>query len=88
MELLVLVCCGVYVSPNVIRVIKSRRMRLAENVAGMRGMRNVYKMLVRKSERKRPLRRCRCRWEDIRMVLREIWWEGVDWLHLAEDRDQ
>jgi len=43
--------------------------------------------LVRKAEGKRPLRRPRCRWEDIRMGRREIT-EGVDWIHLAEDRDQ
>jgi hypothetical protein len=45
--------------------------------------------LVGKYARKRPLRRTRRRWEDnIRMDLREIVWEGVDWMHLAEDRDQ
>jgi hypothetical protein len=40
------------------------------------------------SEGKRPLGRSRRRWEDIRMVLRVIRWEGVDWMHLAQDRDQ
>jgi hypothetical protein len=39
-------------------------------------------------EGKRPLRRPRCRWEDIKMDLREIWWGGIDWIHLALDRDQ
>jgi hypothetical protein len=44
--------------------------------------------LVRKPEGKRPLGRPRHIWEDnIRMDLREIRWEGVDWLHLAHDRD-
>jgi hypothetical protein len=42
-----------------------------------------------KPERKRPLGRPRCRWEDnIRMDLREIRWEGVDWMRLAQDKDQ
>jgi hypothetical protein len=45
--------------------------------------------LVRKPERKRPLGRPRRRWEDnIGMDFREIGWEGVDWSHLAQDRDQ
>jgi hypothetical protein len=45
--------------------------------------------LVGKPEGKRPLGRSRRRWEDnIRMDLREIGWEGVDWKHLAQDRDQ
>jgi hypothetical protein len=51
-------------------------------------MRNLYKILVGKPEDKRPLRRPRHRWEDIRMYLKEIGWEGVDWMHLAQDRDQ
>jgi hypothetical protein len=41
-----------------------------------------------KTEGKRPLRRPNCRWEDIRMDLNETEWEGVDWMHLAQDRDQ
>jgi hypothetical protein len=49
-------------------------------------MRNAYKMLVRKPERKRPLGRPRRRWEDIRMDLRGIGWQGMDWIHLAQDR--
>jgi hypothetical protein len=48
----------------------------------------VYKVLVGKPEGKRPLGRPRRRWEDvIRMDLREIGWEGVDWTRLAQDRD-
>jgi hypothetical protein len=51
--------------------------------------RNVYRMLVGKSEGKRPLRRPRCRWVDnIKMDLREIEWDGMDWIALAQDRDQ
>jgi hypothetical protein len=50
---------------------------------------NSYNILVRKLEGKRQLRRSRRRWEDnIRIDLREIVWEVVDWIHLAQDRDQ
>jgi hypothetical protein len=53
-------------------------------------MRSVYKILVGKFERKRPLGKPRRRWEDnIRIAFGEIGWEGVDWwVHLAQDRDQ
>jgi hypothetical protein len=52
-------------------------------------VRNAYKILVRKSEGKRPLRRHRHGWEDnIKVDLKEIGWKGVDWMHLAEDRGQ
>jgi hypothetical protein len=55
----------------------------------MEEMRNAYKFSIRKSEGKRSLGRSRCRWEGrIRMNLRKIGWEGVDWKHLAQDRDQ
>jgi hypothetical protein len=51
--------------------------------------RKVYKILVGKPEGKRPLGRPRRRWEDgIRMDLREIGWGSVDWMQLAQDRDQ
>jgi hypothetical protein len=52
-------------------------------------MRSAYKSLVGKPEGKRPFGRPRRRWEDnIGMDLWEIGWEGVDWIHLAQDRDQ
>jgi hypothetical protein len=52
-------------------------------------MKNTYNIFVRNPNRKRPLRRRRHRWEDnIIMDLREIGWEGVEWMHLAQDRDQ
>jgi hypothetical protein len=51
--------------------------------------RKVYKVLVGKSEGKKPLGRPRLRWEDwIRMDLRETGWENVDWIRLAQDRDR
>jgi hypothetical protein len=47
------------------------------------------KRFGQKTEGKRPLRRPRHKWEDnIRIDLREIGWEGVDWMHLVQDRDQ
>jgi hypothetical protein len=50
---------------------------------------NAYRILVGKSEGKRPLGRFRRRWEDnIRINLREIGWGGMDWIDLAQDRDQ
>jgi hypothetical protein len=55
----------------------------------MGDMKNAYKILVGQPEGKRSCRRPRRRWEDnIRMDLREIGWEGVDWMHLAQDRVQ
>jgi hypothetical protein len=51
-------------------------------------MKNAYNILVGKPEGKRPLGIPRRRWEDnIRMDRREIGWEDVDWMHLAQDRD-
>jgi hypothetical protein len=55
----------------------------------MGGMRSAYNTLLGKSEGKKTLERDRHRWEDnIRMDLREIGWDGVDWMHLAQDRGQ
>jgi len=52
-------------------------------------MRSIYKIAVRKPERKRLLGKLGRTWEDNIVVdLREIRWEGVDWMHLAQDRDQ
>jgi hypothetical protein len=59
------------------------------HVAYMGKMRNVYKVLVGKPEGMRPHARPRSGWEDnIKMDLREIGLESVDWIHLAQDRDQ
>jgi hypothetical protein len=78
-----------YSSPSIIRMIKSRRMRWAGHVARMGEKRNVYRILVGKPEGKRPLGRARRRWEDnIKMDLREIGWGGMDWIELAQDRNQ
>jgi hypothetical protein len=65
-----------YVSPNIIRVIKLRRMRLAGCVTRVEKMRNGYNILIGKPEEKIPFARPSRRWEDnIRMDLREIGWE-------------
>ena len=79
---------GLYSSPNIVRVIKSRRMRWAGHVARMGEERGAYKVLVRKPEGKRPLGRPRRRWVDnIRMDLQEVGCGHVDWIGLAQDRD-
>jgi hypothetical protein len=79
---------NLYSSPDIIRQIKSRRMRWAGYVAHVGEGRNVYRVLVGKPEGERPLGRPRRRWEDgIKMDLREIGWGGVEWIHLAQDRD-
>jgi hypothetical protein len=68
---------------------KSRRMRLAGHVARTGEKRNAYKILVGKPEGKRSLGRPRRRWVDnIKMNFREIGWDGVDWIDMAQDRDK
>ena len=75
-----------YSSPNIVRVIKSRRMR---HVARMGEERGVYRVLVGKSEGKRPLGRPRRRLVDnIRMDLQEVVCGYRDWIGLAQDRDR
>jgi len=56
-------------------------------VARMGEIRYAYKILVGKPKGGRTLGRLRPRWKEIRMDLRGIGWEGVDWIHLAQDRD-
>jgi len=76
-----------YSSPNIVRVIKSRRMRSAGHVARMDEERGVYRVLLGKPEGRRPLGRPRRRWVDIRIDLREVGCGYVDWIVLAQDRD-
>jgi hypothetical protein len=80
---------NLYSSPNIVRTIKSRRLRWAGHVADMGEGRGVYRILVGKSEGKRPLERPRHRWEDnIKLDLREIGIVGANWIRLAQDKVQ
>ena len=77
-----------YCSPNIVRVIKSRRTRWAGHVARMGKERGVYSVLVGKPEGRGPLGRPRRRWVDnIRMDLQEVGCGYMDWTGLAQDRD-
>jgi hypothetical protein len=70
-------------------MIKSRRMRWAGHVERMGEKRNAYTILVGKPEGKKPLGRPRRRWMDsIKMDLREIGWDGIDSIDVAQDRNQ
>ena len=73
-----------YYLPNIIRVIKSRRMRWAGHVVCMGENTGAYRVLVGKLEGKRPLER---REDNIKMDLQEVGW-GIDWIDLAQDRDR
>ena len=78
-----------YSSPNIVWVIKSRRMRWVGHVARMGEERGMYRVLVGKLEGKTPLGRPRRRWVDnIRMDLQEVGCGYVDWIGLAQDRDR
>jgi len=79
-----------YSSPNIVRVIKSRRMRWAGHVAHMGEERKCIGSWWGKwRERERPLGRPRCRWVDnIRMDLQEVGCGYMDWIGLAQDRDR
>jgi hypothetical protein len=70
-------------------MINSRRMRWAGHVTRMGETRNAYRIFVGKPEGKRPLGRLRRRWVDnVKIDLREIEWDGIDWIDLARDMDQ
>jgi len=78
-----------YSSPNIVRVIKSRRMRWAGHVARMGEERGVYRVLLGKPEGRRPLGRPRHRWVgNIRMDLQDVGCGYMDWIWLAQDRDR
>jgi hypothetical protein len=78
---------ALYSSPNIIRVMKSRRLRWAGHVARMGESRGAYRVLMGKPEGRRPLGRPRCRWEDnVLMDLREVEWgalTGLIWLRIG-----
>jgi hypothetical protein len=80
---------SLYSSPNIVRVIKSRRMRWAGRVARMGEGKGVYRVLVGRPEIKRPLGRTRRRWEDnIKLDLREIGIDEANRIQLAQDMVQ
>jgi hypothetical protein len=78
---------SLYSSQNIVRMIKSRRMKWAGHVGGEG--RGAYRVLVGRPEGKRPLGRPRRRWKDnIKMDLGEIGIDGANWIRLAQDRVQ
>ena len=78
-----------YSLPNIVRVVKSRKLRWAGYVARMGQGRGVHRVLVGKPDGKRPLGRPRRRWEyNIKMVLQEVGGGSGDWIELAQDRDR
>ncbi|KAJ4444882.1 hypothetical protein ANN_06679 [Periplaneta americana] len=79
---------ALYSSRDIIRNIKSERLRWAGHVAHMGESRNAYSVLVGRLEGKRPLGRPRRRWEDnIKMDLREVGYDDTDWTNLAQNRN-
>ena len=79
---------NLYFLPNILRVVKSRRMSWTGHVARVGEGKGVHVVLVGKPEGTRPLRRPRRRWEDnIKMDLQEVGGVG-DWMELAQDRDR
>jgi hypothetical protein len=80
---------NLYPLPSIIRIMKSRRMKWTGQVARMGNTWNAYRILVGKTEGKRPVGRPRCRWDNsIKMDLREVGWDGMDLIDLAQDGDQ
>jgi len=78
-----------YSSPNIVRVIKSRRIRWVGHVVHMGEERGLYRNLVGNPEGRRPLRIPRRRWVDnIRMDLQEVGCGYMDWIWLNQDRDR
>jgi len=79
-----------YCSPDIIRVIKSRRMKCMHvYVARMGGRKRVYRVLVWKHKGKRPIERPRRGREDnIKIHIQEVRCEAMDWMELAQDTDR
>ena len=77
-----------YRPPNILKVIKFRRLRWADHLARMEKGRSAFKMLTSKHTGKRSLGRPRRRWEDnIRMDFKEIGVNTRNWVDSAQDRD-
>ena len=78
-----------YSSPNIVRVMKSRRVMWAGHEARMGEIRSIYRVLVRKPEGKRPLGRHRHRWEDnIKLDLQKVPFGDMELIELAQDTDR
>jgi hypothetical protein len=78
-----------YSLPNIVRMVKPRRMRWAGHMARMGERKGVYGVLVGRPEGKRPFGRRRHKWEDnIKMDLQEVGEGFGDWMELAQDRDR
>jgi hypothetical protein len=80
---------NLYSSQNIIRQIKSRRMMWVGHVARTGKERKAFRFMVGKPEGKRPLEKPRSKWEDgVEMDFKKTGWEGVEGIHLAQDRDR
>jgi len=78
-----------YCSPNIVWVIKLRRMRWAGRVAHMGERRGVFRILVGRPDGKSPLERPRHRWKDnIKMDIQVVGFAGMDCIELAQDMDR
>jgi 1-acyl-sn-glycerol-3-phosphate acyltransferase len=78
-----------YSLPNIVRVVKSRKMRWARHVARMREGTGVHRVLVGKPEGTRSVGRHRRRWEDnIKRDLQKVGGDCGDWMERAQDRDR
>jgi hypothetical protein len=78
-----------YFSPNIVWMVKSRRIRRVGNVTRMGWNRSAQSVLVGKGEGQKPLGRLGLKWEDnIEMDLREIGWGDMDCIRQAQDRNQ
>jgi hypothetical protein len=78
-----------YLSPDIVWVIKLRRIKWLGHVSHMGEKRGICRVLVGKPEGKRLLGRLRCRWDNNNKPdLQEVGCGGVDWIKLAEDRDR
>ena len=78
---------SLYRSPNIVRVIKSRRLRWAGHVAKMEEGRSAFKILIGKPTGKKPLGKPRRRWEDnIKIDLKEIGINKRNWVDSVQDK--